>query len=174
MKTKEDIINALEDNFNDLLNWLRQQDADRFEISPIAGKWTTGEHVEHLVKSSEAVNMAMRLPKLQIRMMFGKPNREGRTYEQLVARYQEKLAAGGAASGRYVPKNITNDQQANLLETLLRQKEKLQAIASKWKEEDLDNYLLPHPLLGKLTVREMLFFTAYHTTHHTRTLKEKY
>jgi hypothetical protein len=27
-------------------------------------------------------------------------------------------------------------------------------------------YRLPHPLLGKLTVREMLFFTVYHNAHH--------
>jgi hypothetical protein len=35
-----------------------------------------------------------------------------------------------------------------------------------WSEDDLDNHRLPHPLLGKLTVREMLFFTLYHIQHH--------
>ncbi len=35
-----------------------------------------------------------------------------------------------------------------------------------WSEAALDRYRLPHPLLGKLTVREMLFFTLYHNAHH--------
>jgi hypothetical protein len=26
--------------------------------------------------------------------------------------------------------------------------------------------VLPHPLLGKLTIREMLYFTVYHGEHH--------
>ena len=37
-----------------------------------------------------------------------------------------------------------------------------------WREQDLDRYVLPHPLLGKLTLREMLFFTLYHNYHHVR------
>jgi hypothetical protein len=30
----------------------------------------------------------------------------------------------------------------------------------------MDYHVLPHPLLGPLSVREMLFFTVYHNTHH--------
>ncbi|MCB9182399.1 MAG: DinB family protein [Flavobacteriales bacterium] len=37
---------------------------------------------------------------------------------------------------------------------------------SRWSESDLERYLLPHPLLGKLTLREMLYFTLYHVQHH--------
>ena len=35
-----------------------------------------------------------------------------------------------------------------------------------WSERALDRYRLPHPLLGRLTVREMLLFTLYHSVHH--------
>jgi hypothetical protein len=30
----------------------------------------------------------------------------------------------------------------------------------------LDEYLLPHPLIGKLTIREILYFTIYHNLRH--------
>jgi hypothetical protein len=30
----------------------------------------------------------------------------------------------------------------------------------RWHEDDLDRYRLPHPLLGKLTVREMLLVSV--------------
>ena len=46
------------------------------------------------------------------------------------------------------------------------------ATASLPDTADLDAVLLPHPLLGKLTVREMLFFTVYHVQHH-RALVER-
>ena len=44
----------------------------------------------------------------------------------------------------------------------------------KWKEKDLDIYLLPHPLLGKMTIREIVLWTAYHTEHHYKILKANY
>jgi hypothetical protein len=31
--------------------------------------------------------------------------------------------------------------------------------------------ILPHPLLGKITIREMLYFTAYHVQHHENIIK---
>ncbi len=36
----------------------------------------------------------------------------------------------------------------------------------KFDEIERDTYILPHPLLGKLTIREMLYFTIYHVAHH--------
>ena len=40
-------------------------------------------------------------------------------------------------------------------------------------EYDLDNYQLPHPILGKISLREMLYFTAYHVEHHDNIVKER-
>ena len=39
-------------------------------------------------------------------------------------------------------------------------------------EKDLDFYVLPHPLIGKLTLREMLFFCIYHVQHHHKITQE--
>lgn len=36
----------------------------------------------------------------------------------------------------------------------------------EWDEAALDRIRLPHPLLGKLAVRETLLFTLYHDRHH--------
>ena len=41
----------------------------------------------------------------------------------------------------------------------------------RWKDVDLDRYLLPHPLLGKITLREMLYFTTFHIQHHQQTIE---
>jgi len=44
----------------------------------------------------------------------------------------------------------------------------LSAAVRRWDEAALDRYQLPHPILGKLTVREMLYFTLYHLGHHAQ------
>jgi hypothetical protein len=40
-----------------------------------------------------------------------------------------------------------------------------QALAG-WSEAALDAACIPHPLLGKLTAREMAQFLLYHNLHH--------
>jgi hypothetical protein len=37
----------------------------------------------------------------------------------------------------------------------------------------LERIRLPHPLLGRLTTREMLFFTLYHNQHHVEVAKRR-
>lgn len=35
-----------------------------------------------------------------------------------------------------------------------------------FEEEDLETLLIPHPMLGKITLKEMLYNAAYHVQHH--------
>jgi hypothetical protein len=32
---------------------------------------------------------------------------------------------------------------------------------------------MPHPLLGKITAREMIYFTVYHSEHHVAATKKR-
>ena len=63
------------------------------------------------------------------------------------------------------PSNPVHSQQS-LIQKWLEVSERLPAALANWNEKALDRHCLPHPVLGKLTVREMLFFTLYHNTHH--------
>ena len=175
IETKEDIIQELDKRYDRLCAWVKAQEAERFIQGP-EGKWTTGQHIGHLIKSTQPLNMAMRLPRIQLRTMFGKPNRETRSYDAVVKRYLERLAqaVGGASPKEFIPKVPSIDEKSNMIDTLNKEREKLKTIIAKWDEEKLDKYLLPHPLMGKMVLREILFFTLYHTEHHTRALEEKY
>jgi hypothetical protein len=105
--------------------------------------------------------------------MFGNANRPSKTYDELVEKYNSKLLIGGRASGPFVPKTISFEQKELLLEKYYKHKEKLISKITKISEEDLDKYILPHPLLGKITLREMLFFTIHHNVHHLELLKAR-
>ena len=61
-----------------------------------------------------------------------------------------------------------------MLATLQIQNKKLQHKTNQWKDKNLDNLILPHPLMGKMPVREIVMWTAHHTEHHTNTLTEKH
>jgi hypothetical protein len=132
------------------------------------GKWTAGQQLEHIVKSVRPIKLALTLPRIFLKMTFGKANRPSRTYAALVEKYQAKLAEGGVAPTRFVPKAVELDDRNRLLNKLQSLIDSLVALINKFSEEQLDLLILPHPLLGKLTLREMLCFTIYHVGHHDK------
>jgi hypothetical protein len=138
------------------------------------GKWSPAQQLDHILRSVGPVHIAMGLPKWLLRLAFGKPNRALRTYEALVQRYQEKLAAGGRASGRFVPPATPTRSVETMIADLRILVDKLTKRVGSWSETDLDAVLLPHPLLGKLTMREMLCFTIYHVQHHQHLVERDY
>ncbi len=132
------------------------------------GKWSPAQQAEHLVKSVRPVALAFALPKFILPALFGKANRPSRTFDDLVARYQEKLAAGGRASRPFIPGVPTNLR--GLCSRLEQMIDRLNRRVERFSESELDTLILPHPLLGKLTLREMLYFTAYHAEHHRKSV----
>jgi len=52
------------------------------------------------------------------------------------------------------------------------QQKKLQYKTNHISEKRLDTLLIPHPLMGKMTMREIIMWTAYHTEHHTKKFKK--
>jgi hypothetical protein len=173
MQDKKFIDHLLHTHADEFIRWVGHQSEVQFVESP-NGKWSVGQNLDHLNRSLSPVNLALRLPRWVIRLLFGKPNRKPRTYDELVQRYHQKLAEGGKASGQFIPPTIRADQKEKLIITFRKETGAMVKLMSRWKEDQLDNYLLPHPLLGKLTIREMLFFSAYHIQHHYQLLQDRY
>ncbi len=140
--------------------------------------WSPAENLVHLIKSVSAVAQALRLPKLFVRLLFGASLKSSRRFEQLKEDYRRVLAQGGKASGRYVPvlKNAPQNlerAQTEIIEKWDEVNARLLAGLRSWNEKQLEKLRLPHPLLGKLTVREMIFFTLYHNRHHMNIVRRR-
>lgn len=135
----------------------------------IGSSWSPAETVRHLSKSTRPVVKALGMPKIALRLLFGKPRRASMTYDAFRDRYRQALSEGGQA-GRFAPSaHAEEDPEAwrrKILEDFARVNGALRIAIARWRENQLDRFQLPHPLLGKLTVREMLFFTHYHQRHH--------
>ena len=95
---KLEISTMLKDNHKALFEWLENHDPDMWEKGP-ENKWTTGQHVLHLIESIKPFNKALKTPKFLLKMNFGKSNRETRNYDHVVARYLARLkkAKGGVS-----------------------------------------------------------------------------
>jgi hypothetical protein len=168
---KQNIIKKLTENHEEFIACVSQLSADEFSVSKNE-KWTAGQQLEHILLSVKPVSLAFRLPMFLLKLIWGKSNREGRSYDELIARYHAKLANGSKATGPFIPKKVDLHQGQKLKASLNKEVAKLCKAIEKRSEEELDQYILPHPLLGKLTLREMLYFTIYHVKHHEKLIEK--
>lgn len=147
--------------------WNRFDDETFF--APIGEAWSPAENVRHLTKAIRPVAQALTIPRIVLRLRFGWPRRASLTFDELRTRYDNALAAGGQA-GRFAPSPQSEPDpktwRARIMNEHRAVQEQLAAAVGRWSDAKLDRYQLPHPLLGKLTVREMLFFTIFHQEHH--------
>lgn len=171
---KEQIINETEKIFTAFTQLCNAVSENKFYVSP-PGKWSVAENIKHLVISTNTSALAYTLPAFIIRWVGGKPNRHSRSYEQLVGKYKSKLAEGGKASGIFIPKKIdSNTGKEILIKHWQNAAQKfIKALKNKRTSEiKLDDYLARHPLLGRITLRELCYFTIYHTEHHLEIIKK--
>jgi hypothetical protein len=166
-RTHAEIMLTLTRSKQDVAAFFGAIDARRFVAHP-DGVWSAAENLDHLIRAVRPLATALRLPKLLTRMAFGGARPETRSYEDIVRAYVEQLQQGGAASSRVLPRieMQSAEVQRNLLNDWRIVNDKLLDTLRSWSDDTLDQQQLPHPLLGKLTVREMLFFTLYHNGHH--------
>ncbi|MEX2113130.1 MAG: DinB family protein [Pirellulales bacterium] len=149
--------------------WQRFSD-DEFFKRPADGGWSPAQNVEHLIKATSPVTRALTMPRFVLRLLFGRARVPSRTFFEVRAAYRDVLAEG-AQAGSYGPRSSASiDDAGRTRQRLLHRWQlvlpQLTEAIGRWDEASLDYYRLPHPLLGKLTVREMLYFSLYHVGHH--------
>lgn len=172
---KDQIVAILEEKHVHLFEHIAQCSDKEWNDGPLE-KWTFGQHVLHLSESLTLLNKALSYPKFILKYKFGIANRPLRDYDEIVLRYKEKLAANKDRAKQFNSKLSmpAAQEKEKLVRILQLQKNKLQKTTLKWKDKDLDRLLIPHPLMGRMPVREIIMWTAHHTEHHTQILKNKY
>src|SRR5215510_4524963 len=121
---KPQIISALNEKIDAFNSYITPLDREQFEATP-NGKWSAGQNLDHLIRSIRPLQLAYGLPKFALTILFGKTNRPSRTYDELVTKYKTKLAAGGRASGPFIPPKIDFQKKETLIEKYTEQKQKL-------------------------------------------------
>ncbi len=172
--TGAEILTALRAHRDEAEVFFNELPLDEF-LAPQGDRWSPADHVRHLTKSVRPVANALRLPRFVLGVLFGRAGGPGRAFEPLRQVYQGKLA-DGAQAGRFAPSprplpTGASEQEAyrrRVMDHWRAASHALEAEVPRWSEAALDRYRLPHPVLGKLMVREMLLFSVYHAAHHAR------
>lgn len=170
MTSKNEIQIALKGAIADIEATLTKIPEDHFFYKS-GEKWSIAENVQHLFLAVNPINIGLALPLFLLKIFGG--SEKSRSYDTIVSLYQEKLSEGATASLPFIPKAIhTEGKKEKIISTFIKAHHKLMGLLSELTEEQLDSYNMPHPILGKITIREMLFFTLCHIKHHHNTIKK--
>ena len=145
--------------------------SDEAFFAPQGEHWSPAGHLRHLSKTVRAVASGVGQPRIAL-LPFGRSKAGSRSFEQVVAIYRAALDAGGQA-GRYGPSSRVPDLspaewRRQIMSRWADSGERLRKAVLGWSESQLDVYRVPHPLIGKLTLRELLLWNLYHNAHHAK------
>lgn len=132
------------------------------------GKWSVAQNVEHITIALFRLNNYLALPKSTIKSNFGLSDRVSVSNEVFIKIYLKAMANGAKATTPFIPES---NLETSIEELVSKGKDLFDAFISNlenWSEEELEIYNCPHPILGKITVREILYFTIYHVQHHNK------
>lgn len=160
---------ALTSEYHTLLSELTDEEASL----QVDGKWSPDEHIIHLILSLSPILKALKLPKFQLKLMFGSRKRDAYQYTDVKALYEKALSEGLKAPKDYVPKENKFATRQELYDSWLKKTKGFEHYLNKWNQNDLDKVVLPHPALGKLSITELTHFTLIHTRIHLSKIKQK-
>jgi DinB superfamily len=167
------IISSTESIITEILKACKQMNDERFFHRE--KKWSNAENLEHLRLSFSRSWKGLFVPKFISKKMFGKPSHPSLPYEVLQEAYLQKLKDGAKATKEYIPevkkgKSSKDELMAHFESTVNRY---LNEIRYYWEEDHLDKYQFPHPILGNITARELMYFNIFHCWHHFKTIRQR-
>ncbi len=158
--TREEVIDAVDNVANETLTELRAIGSDKLNLVPFANSWTPAQLSEHLIKSADAIALAMKKP-------FDKTQRDPKErLSELKAIFLD-MSSKLTSPERLQPAPGPFEFEMQML-SFRASYDRMMIAADK---SALDTLVTGFPL-GPLTKWELLHFTVYHTTRHLHQLRE--
>ena len=166
-------IAALRDELD---SWFGELPVDHLFHRP-PGAWSPLDDLRHLVRVNAALVKGLGYPGPVLRLRFGRPARAAWSYERLAVLYDALLTTGVKSPTPFEPRSgAVTDREAyrdRALEQWRSVNEELLERVGSLTERRADRSALPHPGLGLLSLREMLYFTIHHDLHHLEVAKRR-
>jgi len=168
--SQHEILAALESNAQAIVAFFSTL-SDRVAFEGDADHWGPAHHLVHLTKASVSAERALRSGTLPLH-----PSARSRTYAEV--RDAAAAALSGTPKDRLLEMGRTvvvpsGAGVAEVTNAFAIAGAALRATASTWTEDALDRHALTHPLMGELTVREMLLFFIVHERHHLKIVRTR-
>lgn len=163
---KQELIDTFLKNHQTLVSYVNSLSDDQFTFSN-SEKWTAGQQLSHAYIC--LLPFLKVLPSKEfILQKFGKINRATWSYDEVIENY---LKTNLKAPDNFLPGKISPEERSKISNDFLQVLSILQQLLNDYTDEELDTLVLPHPLLGTLSIREMFYLMSYHPIHHLRQAK---
>ena len=164
--TKKELIDKSYQNHKELSDYIESLPDDKF-IHCQNGKWTPGQQLSHVYLCLKPISQAL-TSKEFIEKKFGKILRSTMDFDAVINLFYTTLKDGGKAPDKFVPQHIDSNEKAKLVKDLSEILVTIQNQLNNYSDNELDTLVLPHPLLGNLTINEMFYIMTQHATHHLK------
>jgi len=162
--TKQELIVQFQHNHEELRDFINALPDNQFS-SAHNGKWSPGQQLSHVYLCLKPISQAL-ASKEFIQKKFGQISRPTMDYDTVISLYHKTLKNGGKAPDNFVPQHINTGDKAKLVQDLTELLETIKTQLNTYSDRELDTLVLPHPLLGNLTLNEMFYLMTQHATHH--------
>lgn len=146
-------------------------------LSPIGDAWSPSDNVRHLTKTMRAVTLGLRLPRVPLWLDAMRAPCASRSYDEMRVAYVDALTPGVTAGpftpSTQAPPSDPDAERTRIMAFHAIAVDGLRSRLARWPESALDRRRLPHPLMGSITVREMMLFVLYHNQHHVETVRRR-
>lgn len=160
---------ALAQAFSEVEALFPQVDDAKINFKPTE-KWSFGEEMVHLIMSTNGTALVLSSPDERL-LPTDHPSR---SYTEIVDEYKAKLLLNPTIGQSIADKEVKQYEGQDLKERFANASQNVLVVLPNWDESKADQWMVwKHPLLGKMTAREMIYFTVYHTRHHLATLSTK-
>lgn len=166
--TKSEIIDKLQTEFTELDNLINKLSVDQLFQKPSRKAWSVAENIHHLFLAAKPLVGLFGKPEIML-SNWGKSTRVSKGYDSVIELYLKHIGIPGFSTKDFTPLKM-DLTKTDLLRNFHSINENLLKKVASLSENDLDNYQIPHPLIGLMTCREFLYFTHYHTVHHHKTI----
>ncbi|MCC6348666.1 MAG: DinB family protein [Candidatus Eisenbacteria bacterium] len=164
-----EILAALEANSREIEDFFGGLPNEAF-FSGDEQHWGPAHHLSHLSIAHRRVGRGLSTPAKLPRHESAR----SRTFDQMREAYRARLAQVPPEQLRPnpLPPSIEpGASQRALVDEYRDAAAAMRAAATAWSEDDCDSRAMPHPILGWLSAREMLFFFVHHDRLHLENVR---
>jgi hypothetical protein len=166
--TSPELVKQFYDNHKELVDYINSLNDEEYMYSK-DGKWTAGQQLDHIRLCLMPIAQALSSKEF-IEQKFGRVDRPTLNYEEVIRKYKAALSSGGKAPERFVPAEVSLSNREELSDEVFDMLDTIVPHLKNYSEDELNTLVLPHPLLGSLSIKELFFLMTYHATHHLRQL----
>jgi hypothetical protein len=160
---QSELVEKLRFESSEMGNLANTFEESAFFKQPHAEKWSVAQNIVHLNFVAKSIIGAIKDP--TVLAPNGAATRPSRDFDTIRDTYLTGLAAFKANGMPYRHLN-TEGTKADSLNTFKMFHQNLISQSTTLSETDWDTLQLPHPVLGLMTLREMMSFATYHIRHH--------